>query len=190
MSNINADVNANLRIVGNVKPYTTDPLQGWIQLEEVRNLFRETVTGIRVEQKKLTAIISGPVDVLKVMVDDWKANGVPGRICVTECVHSDLPQSFVENTKNLDQYAKVAGDTKVPCTLDGEQIYRFSKYDPSGMMSDKLVQHDNHDAISEVSKALREARKLAVSEARVASGNNDDVAIVVETTEEAAVASL
>ena len=151
-------VNANLRCVSeSVTPYDSDPTQGWIELQEVVKTFQETASGTRLVAQKRTALVGGPVAELTEMIKAWKSYGISGKLVITEMIHGDLPAAFVANAKNLKAYAKIAGDSKIPCVLGGEQIYRFTKYDPSGEKLDTLVQHDNGDSIRQTLAAMRPA---------------------------------
>lgn len=54
---------------------------------------------------------------------------------------------IIESTvQELGAQPKLAGDSQVPCTLGGKQIYRKTEWDLSGE-ADVLVAHDNSEAI-------------------------------------------
>lgn len=58
-------------------------------------------------------------------------------------------------TQELGAQPKLAGDSQVPCTLGGKQIFRKTEWDLSGE-ADVLVAHDNSEAI----KAAIAAKKV------------------------------
>ena len=154
-------MNKSVSMATNFVALENDAKVSWTRVEEVRREFRESVSGVRLEKHVRSAIISVPTEDVADIVAMWAQDGIPGRIYVTEMVHADLPSSFTidpdDKVRDISKYEKIAGDTKIPCTLDGEQIYRFAKYDPSGLKEDTLIQHDNGDAIRKVSSQLRKA---------------------------------
>jgi hypothetical protein len=63
---------------------------------------------------------------------------LPGRIRVIETIDA-------EEAKKKGYKAKMAGSdaNAQPCTIDGNQIFRGTEYDPSGELADELIQHNN-----------------------------------------------
>ena len=154
-------MNKNLKMVGNFVAFENDATNSWIRLEETIKEFKESVSGVRLQVVKRSALVTIPTDECDDFAKMWTANGIEGKIYITEMIESDLPRNFTEdfegNKKDVSAYAKVAGDTLLPCAKDGEQIYRFAKYDPTGEKKDTLVAHTNGDAISRVAGAQRKA---------------------------------
>lgn len=73
---------------------------------------------------------------------------LPGKLVVIESLNPF-------NSDNPDQHAKIAGLTNIPCTVDGQQIYRDCQYTTDETMEDILIQHDNTDAIKEAVAAMK-----------------------------------
>lgn len=160
-------VNPNLRQVGVIVPFETQeagkPLSGWMQLEESTKMFVETATGTRLQTQKRTCLLQGTIEDLQYMERSWQlAGGIEGKLFIDEKTYGQLAVSFIKNCKDLSQYEKIAGDTKIPCALKGEQIYRFTKYDPTGLKPDTLLAHDNGEAIRNV-VAQQQAAKRALA---------------------------
>ncbi len=57
--------------------------------------------------------------------------------------------------------AKLAGsgDDAIPCTINGEQIYRLTKFTSDQKAVDTLIAHDNSDEIKEANVLKAEAQK-------------------------------
>ena len=161
-------VNPNLKLVGDVTPFVDDPTRGWVQLEETNVHTKLRMGGLRsslVEEKK-TALYDGPVDLLKANAKVWK-EGIPGRIVTKEFVFSDLPKEARKmDEEALARYEKKAGSIETGGTglnlmKNGENIYHFKLYDPTGEMQDTKVEHDNSDELSDAARFARLERKEA-----------------------------
>jgi len=176
-------VNPNLHQIGAITPYATQeagkPEQGWMTLEELTKMFVETASGTRLQTQKRTCLLSGSIEDLQYMVRAWAlAGGVDGKLWIDEKTYGQLPVSFIKNCRDLSQYEKIAGDTKIPCALKGEQIYRFTKYDPTGEKADVLVAHDNGESIRNVvaqQVAAKKALAAMPATATVAAAVSFDV---------------
>jgi hypothetical protein len=93
-----------------------------------------------------SALIKGAVADLKEM-GLTQGQKLPGQIVIVE---SHEPT----NPEDLEQDMKVAGDSGVPCTKDGQPIYRTSLYTTDMEATDTLIAHDNGDAIREAQAKL------------------------------------
>jgi hypothetical protein len=154
---VNSNVNPNLTVKDwKVNAYEDDPTRGWIQMTETHSYVKRVNLRTQLKTEKRSCVLPGDVDELQVMVNMWRAKGIEGRIAVTELVESQLPESFTKNVKDLKSYYKMAGETKIPCTLEGEVIFRFSNYTPDASEQDILIAHDNGEAITQANAVLRE----------------------------------
>jgi len=141
------------------------PIQGWAHIQEVvTHVKRTSPTRTSVVTETRHCPLNGELDSLREMVADWAKDGMPGRIMVTEMLESELSQGFVENTKDLDKQVKIAGETKIPCTLDGERIFRFSMYTEDENDVDTLIAHDNGEYIRAEQARIKSVSKVATPE--------------------------
>ena len=116
--------------LGNVVRLTSNPEYGYILLSQKRISFKNGW----VNEKNITTLLKGKTDTLKVMGFDLM-DTLPGNIIVQE---STTPVDPDNTSRNL----KIAGDTGIIlCTKDGEPIYRETKYDPTGLEADVLLEH-------------------------------------------------
>jgi len=169
-----AGINKNLKVANNglVTPYVnadgTTQDSGWILLEEVStHMKRSNLVRSSLVTERRTALVSGKIVDLQKFVQQANTKGLPGRIVVHEFTKSNLPAYMLEDdySGDLTKNAKVAGDTEIPCTLNGEQIYRFSSYDDTGVEPDILVQHDNGKEIRAVNSTTRGAEVGSMDQA-------------------------
>lgn len=105
-------------------------MYGYIRVETTRLV----KNGNFLKPTKVSALVS-------MSKEDFDANpiaagtGLGGRIRIIE-----------STTQELGAQPKLAGDSQVPCTLRGKQIFRKTEWDLSGE-PDVLVAHDNSEAI-------------------------------------------
>lgn len=153
-------INKNLIMIGLFTAFENDPTRSWIRLQETRKEFKETVSGVALVKSLRSALVTVPTEDVEEIVKMWKIQGgIDGQIYVTEMLQGDLPLNFTHdvdgNVKDISKFEKFAGETGIPCSVDGEQIYRFAKYDPSGEKTDTLVAHDNNESIRRAVSAQR-----------------------------------
>jgi len=68
-----------------------------------------------------------------------------------------IEESFIPfNEKNAEREMKMAGNTGVPCLLDGQPIYRRQRYTTNMNEQDLLIQHNNTAQIKEAIDANKE----------------------------------
>jgi hypothetical protein len=81
-----------------------------------------------------------------------------GRIVVREYLESEIEdgdiipleiQKYLENEKNYESSIKKTAKDGIELTRDGELIFRFSTYDPTGLVEDRFIDHDNNDEVKE-----------------------------------------
>jgi hypothetical protein len=91
------------------------------------------------QNKTISTLIHGKTEDLK-NSGIGKMKNLPGNIYVIE---SHTPFS----TSNPERNIKRAGVNGIPCCLDGEIIYRDTKYDATGTQEDVLIAHNNIEDI-------------------------------------------
>lgn len=130
--------------LGNVITPTANPEIGYIRLEQKCNI----INGNWVKNQKKTCLIFGKFDELKEF-NFKKDQELDGQIIIEE--------SFIPfNEKNAEREIKMAGDTGIPCLLDGQPIYRRQRYTTNMNEQDLLIQHNNTVQIKEAIEANKE----------------------------------
>jgi hypothetical protein len=117
-------------VTGSVVNQSSNPSYGYITLSQNRNLIN--ANGF-LERKRVTFLLKGEIEQLQEL-NYSVGQELPGAIWVEE---STTPFRKPE----LD--LKVAGDTGIVCTLDGNPIYRRTRYSMNPETADITIQHDN-----------------------------------------------
>lgn len=133
-----------------VTPSSNNPEYGYIRVEHTRAVFE----GGWARKKTISALIPGKTAELKDL-GFTAGMELPGRVQVKE-------QLEPFNADNPDSDAKIAGETGIPCCLDGEQIYRKTFYTESEADVDVLIQHNNNDAIKEAYAKIEAEKEAAL----------------------------
>jgi len=122
-----------------------NPEYGFIRVAQART----SMEGGWVRTRNISALISGKVDELKSL---GLTNGasLPGKIIVVESL-----TPF--NEENPEKDYKVAGDTGIVCSFEGQPICRKTMYTDSLEATDTLIDHDNYEAIKEAYATLQAA---------------------------------
>lgn len=130
--------------LGNVITPTANPEIGYIKLEQKANI----INGNWIKNQKKTCLIFGKFEDLQEF--GFKKNDeLDGNIIIEE--------SFIPfNEKNAEKEMKMAGDTGVPCLVDGQPIYRRTRYTTNPSETDILIQHNNTTQIKEAIDANKE----------------------------------
>lgn len=89
------------------------------------------------ENKRLYFLLKGTVDQLKDL-NYSVGQELPGIIWIEESLTP---------FRSEDQDLKIAGDTGIVCTLNGEPIYRRMRYSGNPNTEDKCIQHDNGEEL-------------------------------------------
>lgn len=132
-----------------VVPSKNNSIFGYIRLEQVRMSINEDNW---CNQQKVSALIRGTVINLKKL--KWEEGEIlPGKLKIVE-------QLMPFNTKNPERDIKVAGETGIVCTKDGEPIYRSVIYTQDTDAPDILVRHDNKEEIRKALAALEDKASL------------------------------
>ncbi len=121
--------------------------------------------------KTISTLIHGKTEEL-IASGIKKYKKLPGNIVVQE--------SFDGDERNL----KLAGKTDVVCCLDGQPIYRTTKYDATGMLEDALIAHNNGQALREANAAnaasLEDLQNVKVSDSEETEDEVDENQIDLE----------
>lgn len=100
------------------------------------------------QTKQVTALIHGKTEEL-IASGIKKFKKLPGNIVIKESL-----TPF--NKNNPDRDLKMAGNTGIVCCIDGQPIYRTTKYDATGTQEDELIAHNNSESIREANAASME----------------------------------
>ena len=146
MSKVTVTANA----AGAVVIPSKNPEFGYVRLEQVSNNIDDEGW---VRKATKSALIKGAVADLKGLGFNAGMQ-LDGQIVVSE---STTPS----NPNDLEQDKKMAGQTGVPCTIEGNSIYRTARYTKDMEALDSLIKHDNVDAIKAAQAVAEEAAEEA-----------------------------
>jgi hypothetical protein len=134
-----------------------NPEWGYVRVKQTRILADEKSGFLRA--KTVTAIMPGLVEDLQA-ADLYAGQQMTGKIVIEEAL-----TPF--NKKNPERDLKIAGKTGIVCRLDGEPIYRRTRFSFNTEAEDTYKQHDN---VEELRTAYAEEQGSAVRQ-------NDDFSI-------------
>ncbi len=107
---------------------------GYIRVEnpaEIDLSFAHTTGGIK---RGKSALISMQLEKWEAVKSYYKVGmEIPGNVRVVE--------SLIKAHNGFQP--KLAGEGGTPCTLKGQQIYRSTEFDATGLKADELIAHDN-----------------------------------------------
>jgi len=112
-----------------------NPLKGYVRVSQTKATFSN---GFMNEDRR-TALINADLASLKRKFTH-QGQELEGKIVVKESVEPI-------NEEDLEQGIKIAGKTNIPCTINGQVIYRRTFYTEDESEKDELLKHDNGDAI-------------------------------------------
>jgi hypothetical protein len=115
-----------------------NPDYGYVRLEQVRTLIDDN--GF-LKRKVISTLVQGEIEALNDAAF-YAGQELPGSICIIESL---LPF----NKKDPNRDLKIAGETGIVCSVDGEPIYRKTLYIASTNANDTLVKHTNVDELRE-----------------------------------------
>jgi hypothetical protein len=119
-----------------------NPEYGFIRVEQSRMLVDDRGWA---RKKTVSSLIPGKVEDLKGF--EWSAGEmVSGKVVVNESL-----KPF--NEQEPDRDLKIAGETGVICTFEGQPIYRKTVFSFETNAADTFVKHDNVDEIRAGQKA-------------------------------------
>jgi hypothetical protein len=113
-----------------------NPEFGYVKLQQTRLVIEES--GF-MKPKSLSVLIHGTVSDLQ-KAGFYPGQELPGTICVRESL-----EPF--NKTNPERDLKIAGNTGIVCTVDGQPIYRKTIYSAAANAEDVLIKHDNVDQL-------------------------------------------
>jgi hypothetical protein len=121
---------------GTVICQSANPQFGYVKVQQQKTLIDND--GF-LKSKMISALIPGTMGDL--LLADFKAGQVlNGNIVIIESL-----TPF--NKKDPDRDLKVAGDTGIVCSLNGQPIYRKTKFSFNANAEDTLIMHDNVDEL-------------------------------------------
>ena len=109
-----------------------NPEYGFVKVSQVRTMFDDN--GF-IRSKKVNALIPGKIEELE-MAGFFVGQELAGKVLVKESL-----TPF--NEKDPSRDLKIAGNTGIVCSVDGQPIYRKTIYTNMSNSEDVLVQHDN-----------------------------------------------
>jgi hypothetical protein len=123
---------------GNVVRQSKNPLFGFIRLEQ--SVQHNAPNGWMKIRRTSTLMLGSIKDLMFLGLKEGET--LPGKIVTMESV-----KPFSDS--NPDRDLKVAGDSGIVCSINGQPIYRRTLYFASDDAQNVLVAHDNSDAIKE-----------------------------------------
>ena len=105
---------------------------GYVRVQQIRTMIDDN--GF-LRRKPVSAILHGNIEDMKAM-NFYGEQEMPGKILIKESL---LPF----NTKNPERDLKIAGQTGIVCTLDGEPIYRRTRVTFNLSETDAPIKHNN-----------------------------------------------
>jgi hypothetical protein len=149
---------------------------GFIKLTQRRTLLGNGLNNF-VNTKNVSTILLGKIEDLQGL--GLKATDVlPGKIIIKESL---VPF----NNKDADRDLKMAGDTGIICTIDGQPIYRKTFFVGDTSANDVLVSHDNGKAISLANGNVQAKVNTTVTPAEAFGiGDVEDAVEIEEEVEE------
>ncbi len=127
-----------------------NPEYGYIRVEQSANQISE---GGWLKLVKRSTLIKGKLEDLQ-EINYQKGDTITGRIIVKESLE---PFNPVNPEKNL----KIAGDSGIVCSVDGNPIYRDTIFTLDPYAEDEFITHDNGDEIREYNSKMKEENSFA-----------------------------
>jgi len=142
-------MNKSVQVSIGATPSKNNPEYGFVQVAQTVS----TVVKGWLRESKRTALINGKMESLKRNYSLGQA--LAGKIIAIESLTPT-------NADDVEQGIKMAGDSGIACTVNGQPIYRTTELVEDLSATDTLVAHDNGEAISAfyVKKAEAEKAKL------------------------------
>lgn len=136
---------------------TSNPEYGYVRVSQVRPMIDEKNGFLR--PRLVTALIPGLITDLQLM-SFYAGQQLDGKVVIEESL-----TPF--NSKTPERDLKVAGGTGIVCTVEGQPIYRRTKFSFDVNAQDTFVKHDNVDQLR-TAYALQEGKSSAIENARPA----------------------
>lgn len=136
-------------------------------IRQEETVMESSILGTFARQRVRTVIVTVATSIAPALVADLLKNGLDGQIFIKEFTQSDLPEEVLAQGEDIyGRNVKRAGsdETAPICTKDGEPIYQFKVYMSAAQIAsqpeeavDKIVKHDNRDAIQQHRAAMQAA---------------------------------
>lgn len=139
---------------GSVVRLTSNPKYGYIVVAMVTSIFE----GGWMRESKRTALISGETEMLK-NAGFYNGQELEGKIQVIESL------TPFEGDPTPEKRIKIAGNTGIPCKLDGQPIYRKTEFTSDVDAKDILIAHNNKEEIQAAYQASQASAPAGDSEA-------------------------
>jgi len=107
-----------------------------------------------IERKNVSALLQGSTVDLQLM-GFYAGQELPGTIVIEESL-----TPF--NKKSPERDLKIAGDTGIVCTVNGQPIYRRAVYSSASNAQDTLIKHDN---VEQLRSAYAQANSAGIKSA-------------------------
>jgi hypothetical protein len=129
-----------------------NPNFGWIRLAS-EEIILDSVTGFPKISKK-SFLIKQEISNLELFLSAYPNGTMPGKLIVVEFTESQAPAEFkklindkIPYEEAIASFVKRADSAGPELTLNGERIFRYTKYSPKLDVYDELVAHDNVEEV-------------------------------------------
>lgn len=143
-------IRVNAETQEKINPFKDKPGKGYIILEQSQVDYYMGWANVEIR----TCTLKGNIEVLEQIIN----TPLRGKIVVREYLESEIEEGdiipleikkYLENEKNYESSIKKTAKDGIELTRDGELIFRFSTYDPTGLIGDRFIDHNNNDEIRE-----------------------------------------
>ena len=142
-------IRVNAETKEKINPFKDKPGKGYIILEQSEIDYSMGWANAKIR----TCTLKGNIEVLEQIVN----TPLRGKIVIREYLESEIEdgnipleiQKYLENEKNYESSIKRTAKDGIELTRDGELIFKFSTYDPTGLVEDRFIDHDNNDEVKE-----------------------------------------
>lgn len=131
-----------------------NPDYGYIRVQQVRTMIDDN--GF-LKRKVVSALIPGTVVELK-EANFFAGQELDGKILIEESL-----EPF--NSKTPERDLKIAGETGIVCTVNGQPIYRRTRMSFDASASDVTIKHDNVDQLRNAYANSSKANSAAIQNA-------------------------
>jgi hypothetical protein len=150
-------MNSTVKIVADattgavVRVSETNPDFASVRLEQTRMVIGNNNF---IERKTVSALLQGTTTDLSLM-GFYAGQELPGTIVIEESL-----TPF--NKKTPERDLKIAGETGIICTVNGQPIYRRAVYSTASNAQDTLIKHDN---VEQLRSAYAQANSAGIKNA-------------------------
>jgi hypothetical protein len=143
-------IRVNAETKEKINPFKNKPGKGYIILEQSQIDYSMGWANAQIR----TCTLKGTIELLEQIIN----TPLKGKIVIREYLESEIEegdiipleiQKYLENEKNYESSVKKTAKDGIELTRDGELIFKFSTYDPTGLVEDRFIDHDNNDEVKE-----------------------------------------